>query len=110
MKIIFQDYRSRGDSAAGEGRIGNEDSTQDRSEKPDQSADAPPPALPNESGSLADRERACIDRALVRSIREGLLFDKKYWTRKSKTGSKLQPLHIPRILAREYLQHVDRRE
>ena len=51
--------------------------------------------------------RRSIRMAFIKSIREGIFFDRKYWTRNSKTSRALRPLHISSIVASEYLSHID---
>jgi len=39
-----------------------------------------------------------VKAALVKSIREGVLFDRKYWVRHSKTGGTLKPIYFSSII------------
>jgi len=48
--------------------------------------------------------------ALIRSIREGIFFDRKYWARDSKSARGLRPLYISSIATGECLSHIDSRE
>jgi len=41
---------------------------------------------------------ASVKTALVRSIREGVFFDRKYWVRDSKAGNPLKPVHFSSII------------
>ncbi|KAF9645620.1 hypothetical protein BDM02DRAFT_3262815 [Thelephora ganbajun] len=45
--------------------------------------------------------------ALVKSIHEGTFFDRKYWTRRSKTAKVLRPVYISSIVVGERLRYVD---
>ena len=51
-----------------------------------------------------------VEIALIKSIRKGVFFDKKYWTRQSKTGSALRPVYFSSIVAGRHLQRINDRE
>ena len=48
----------------------------------------------------------CIEIALIKSIREGTFFDKRYWTRQSKTARALRPVYLSTIIVGGYLQRI----
>jgi len=54
--------------------------------------------------------RRPVEIALIRSIREGVFFDRKYWARDSKTTRGLRPLYISSIATGECLSHINSRE
>jgi len=41
---------------------------------------------------------ASVKTALIRSIRNGVFFDRKYWTRHSNVGDVLKPVYISSII------------
>jgi len=45
--------------------------------------------------------------ALIKSIREGIFFDRKYWTRYSKTAKALRPLYISSTVADKKLSYIN---
>ena len=63
---------------------------------------------PDPPSTPANWER--VEMALIKSIRQGAFFDKRYWTRQSKTGRALRPVYLSSIIAGERLQYVNRCE
>ena len=45
--------------------------------------------------------------ALIKSIREGVLFDRKYWTRYSKTGDAFKPVYLSSIIMGDKVQKLN---
>ena len=45
--------------------------------------------------------------ALIKSIREGVLFDRKYWTRYSRTGDILKPVYFSSIIMGDKAQQLN---
>ena len=68
------------------------------------------PAHRQRQRALYHANRRSIRVALIESIRKGILFDRKYWARNSKTSRALRPLYISSIVAGESLSHIDGRE
>ena len=54
--------------------------------------------------------RGPVKIALIRSIREGTFFDRKYRVRNSKSARALRPLYISSIATGECLSHINRCE
>ena len=48
--------------------------------------------------------------ALIRSIREGVFVDLKYWARRSRAGQVLQPVYLSSIVAGQRLSYIDIRK
>ena len=48
-----------------------------------------------------------VEIALIKSIREGIFFDRKYWARNSKAARALRPLYISSIAAGECLPYIN---
>ena len=44
--------------------------------------------------------------ALIRSMRKGVLFDKKYWARNSRTGGALKPVYFSSIVMGDKVQQL----
>ena len=44
--------------------------------------------------------------ALIKSIREGVLFDRKYWGRCSKTGDNLKPIYFSSIIMSDKVEQL----
>ena len=51
--------------------------------------------------------RGPVEIALIKSIREGIFLDRKYWARNSKTAWALRPLYISSITAGERLPYIN---
>jgi len=47
-----------------------------------------------------------VKTALVKSIREGVLFDRKYWVRHSKTGDTLKPIYFSSIIMGDKVEQL----
>jgi len=47
--------------------------------------------------------------ALVKSIRKGVLFDRKYWVRHLRTGDALRPVYLSSIAMGDRLQRLNTR-
>jgi len=47
--------------------------------------------------------------ALIKSIRTGVLFDRKYWVRHSKTGNVLRPIYFSSIVLGDKTQELNSR-
>jgi len=45
--------------------------------------------------------------ALIKSIREGILFDRKYWARRSKTGDTLKPVYFSSIIMGDKVEQLN---
>ena len=45
--------------------------------------------------------------ALIKSIREGVFFDRKYWVRHSRTARVLRPLYISSIVVGKNMSHIN---
>jgi len=45
--------------------------------------------------------------ALIKSIREGILFDRKYWARRSKTGDTLKPVYLSSIIMGDKVEQLN---
>jgi len=46
--------------------------------------------------------------ALIKSIRKGVFFDRKYWARHSKAGDVLKPVYFSSIIMDDKAQHVNK--
>ena len=44
---------------------------------------------------------------LIKSIREGVLFDRKYWVRHSKTGDVLKPIYLSSTIMGHKMQQLN---
>ena len=44
--------------------------------------------------------------ALIKSIRNGVFFDRKYWARNSKAGDVLKPVYLSSTIMEDKLQHL----
>ena len=51
-----------------------------------------------------------VKTALIKSIRKGVLFDRKYWVRHSRTGGALKPVYFSSIVMSDKLQQLNNRE
>lgn len=49
---------------------------------------------------------AYVKTALIKSIREGILFDRKYWAKRSKTGDVLKPIYFSSIIMSDKVQQL----
>jgi len=47
--------------------------------------------------------------ALIKSIRKGVLFDRKYWARRSKGGDALKPVYFSSIIMGDKMQQLNSR-
>ena len=47
--------------------------------------------------------------ALIKSIREGTFFDRKYWARYSKAGDVLKPVYFSSTIMGDMVQQLDKR-
>ena len=45
--------------------------------------------------------------ALIKSIRKGVLFDRKYWARRSKGGDALKPVYFSSIIMGDKTQQLN---
>ena len=52
---------------------------------------------------------ASVKIALIKSIRKGVLFDRKYWARHSKTGDALKPVYFSSIIMGDKMQQLNNR-
>ena len=52
---------------------------------------------------------AAIKIALIKSIRTGVFFDRKYWTRHFKSGNVLKPVHFSSIIMGDKTQQLNKR-
>ena len=50
---------------------------------------------------------ASVKVALIKSIREGVLFDRKYWARHSKTGDALKPVYFSNVIMGDKVQQLN---
>jgi hypothetical protein len=50
---------------------------------------------------------AAVKIALIKSIRKGVLFDRKYWVRHSKTGDALKPVYFSSIVMGDKAQQLN---
>ncbi|KAF9645618.1 hypothetical protein BDM02DRAFT_3271586 [Thelephora ganbajun] len=70
-----------------------------------------PPASPVARSSVrptsGPANQRCLEIALIKSIREGVFLDRKYWTRHSKTAKVLRPVYISSIVIGERLRYID---
>ena len=51
---------------------------------------------------------ASVKIALVKSIRQGVFFDRKYWARSSKTGNMLKPVYFSSIIMKDKARQLDK--
>ena len=49
---------------------------------------------------------ASVKAALIKSIRKGIFFDKKYWARRSKTGDVLGPVYFLSMVMNDKAQKL----
>ena len=49
----------------------------------------------------------CVKTALIKSVREGVFVDRKYWTRRSRGRKVLQPVYLSSIVAGKSLTRID---
>ena len=54
--------------------------------------------------------REYVKIALIRSIREGVFVDRKYWARHSRSGKILRPVYLSSIMTGQKLTYVDNRK
>lgn len=50
---------------------------------------------------------ASVKIALIKSIRNGVFFDRKYWARHSKTGDVLKPVYFSSIIMDDKAQQLN---
>ena len=48
-----------------------------------------------------------VKTALIKSIREGVLFDRKYWARHWKTGDTLKPVYFSSIIMNDKVEQLN---
>ena len=51
---------------------------------------------------------ASVNTALIKSIRTGVFFDRKYWTRHSKTGNLVKPIYLSSIIMNDKEQQLNK--
>ena len=51
-----------------------------------------------------------VKTALIKSIRGGVFFDRKYWARHSKAGEILKPVHFSSVIMGDKSQQLSKRE
>jgi hypothetical protein len=52
---------------------------------------------------------AAVKAALIRSIREGVFFDRKYWARNTRSGDVLKPVYFSSTIMKDRSQQLDKR-
>ena len=52
---------------------------------------------------------ASVKTALIKSIRDGVFFDRKYWARHSKTGDVLKPVYFSSMIMGDKVQELNNR-
>lgn len=69
----------------------------------------PPPRCFSEADFFVSypANRELVESALIKSIRTGMFFDRRYWARHSKTAKTLQPIHISSIVAGDKLRRIN---
>lgn len=77
----------------------------------------PEPATPSFQCRLTSQEKVAwvvnhtrwpsVKVALIKSIRKGVLFDRKYWVRHSKTGDILKPIYFSSIIMGDKAQQLN---
>lgn len=50
---------------------------------------------------------APVKTALIKSIREGVFFDKKYWARHSRAGHRLKPIYLSGTIMNDKAQQLN---
>lgn len=60
------------------------------------------------SSTASPRHWASVNAALIKSIREGVFFDRKYWARHSKTGDVLKPVYFSSIIMDDKAQKLNK--
>ena len=50
---------------------------------------------------------ASVNIALIKSIRKGFLFNRKYWVRGSRTGGVLRPVYLSSIIVDDKIQQLN---
>ena len=62
----------------------------------------------NQSSQVASPVHwASVKIALIKSIRNGVFFDRKYWTRHSKTGDVLKPVYFSSVIMGDKVQQLN---
>ena len=59
--------------------------------------------------AISPAQWASVEVALIRSIRKGVLFDRKYWARHSKRGDVLKPVYFSSIIVGDKVQQLSNR-
>lgn len=49
-----------------------------------------------------------VKTALIKSIREGVFFDRKYWAKHSKTGDALKPVYLSSTIMSDKSQQLNK--
>jgi len=49
-----------------------------------------------------------VKTALIKSIRNGIFFDRKYWARHSKAGDVLKPVYLSSTIMEDKLQQLNK--
>ena len=49
---------------------------------------------------------AFVKEALIKSIREGVLFDREYWVRHSKAGNLMKPIYTSSVIMDDKAQQL----
>ena len=63
----------------------------------------------NDRTAPTDPERwASVRKTLIRSIRTGVFFDRKYWARHAKTGDALKPIYFPNAVMEDKATYLGR--
>ena len=52
---------------------------------------------------------AAVKTALIKSIREGVFFDRKYWARNARSGDVLKPVYFSSAIMKDLSQQLDKR-
>ena len=60
--------------------------------------------------ALTPENRKRVRIALIKSIREGVFVDRKYWAQRSRAGQVLQPVYFSSIVAGQMLPYIDNRK
>jgi hypothetical protein len=49
-----------------------------------------------------------VKTALIKSIRKGVFFDRKYWARNTRSGDVLKPVHFSSTIMKDRSQQLDK--
>ncbi|KAF9785417.1 hypothetical protein BJ322DRAFT_829047 [Thelephora terrestris] len=74
----------------------------------DGDAKAPSTATPAATPVTSPENWALVNKALIKSIRRGVFFDKKYWARHSKTGEIFKPVYFSSIIMNDKAPQLDK--